>query len=114
VACENAGQPAQDGVTLLAQGGEIAANAAELICPVGAAKAARNLALDLQHAQVALSTGETYTYDNNGNMRQRIEGGVAYTQTFDVENRLSTVQTITGTTAFVYDGDGQRVIFSKF
>ena len=53
------------------------------------------------HAASALSTGETYTYDANGNMKQRIEGGVTYSQTFDVENRLSTVITTTGATPFV-------------
>jgi RHS repeat-associated protein len=62
------------------------------------------------HAATALSTGEQYTYDANGNMTERTEGGVSYTQEFDAENRLSTVTTITGTTRFVYDGDGQRVL----
>jgi RHS repeat-associated protein len=61
------------------------------------------------HAASALSTGERYQYDANGNMTQRLEGGVTYTQTFDAENRLSTVTTITGTTTFKYDGDGTLV-----
>ena len=54
-----------------------------------------------------------YAYDANGNIIQRIEGGVTYTQTFDAENRLSAVITATGgtlfTTAFKYDGDGNLV-----
>jgi RHS repeat-associated protein len=33
-----------------------------------------------------------------------------YTQTFDVENRLVAVETITGVTTFVYDGDGTRIL----
>jgi YD repeat-containing protein len=42
----------------------------------------------------------------------RVEGGVAYSQTFDVENRLVAVtNTVTGAaTRFVYDGDGHRVL----
>jgi len=46
-------------------------------------------------------------------MTRRIEGGVIYTQTFDVENRLSTVITTRSatpfTTTFFYDGDGNLV-----
>ena len=33
-----------------------------------------------KHAVASLSTGETYTYDANGNMTQRVEGGLTYTQ----------------------------------
>ena len=42
-------------------------------------------------------------------MTKRVEGGATYTQTFNAENRLVTVQTVTGTTTFTYDGDGSRV-----
>jgi hypothetical protein len=35
-----------------------------------------------KHAVTALNTGEGYTYDANGNMTQRVEGGLTYTQTF--------------------------------
>ena len=32
-----------------------------------------------KHAVASLSTVETYTYDANGNMTQRVEGGLTYT-----------------------------------
>ena len=57
----------------------------------------------------ALGTGETYSYDANGNMTQRIEGGLTYTQTFNAENLLVSVTVNSQTTQFVYDGDGNLV-----
>ena len=57
----------------------------------------------------SLSTGETYTYDANGNMTQRVEGGLTYTQTFDAENRLISVTVGGQTTQFIYNGDGNLV-----
>lgn len=70
-----------------------------------------------KHAVTSLGTGENYTYDANGNMDCRSEGGVTYKQTYDVENRLTTVSKMSGgcagtileTTSFVYDGDGNLV-----
>ncbi|MCI0554736.1 MAG: hypothetical protein L0287_27630, partial [Anaerolineae bacterium] len=62
-----------------------------------------------KHAVTALSTGETYTYDANGNMTQRVEGGLTYNQTFDAENRLISVTVSGQTTQFIYDGDGNLV-----
>ena len=62
-----------------------------------------------KHAVTALSTGETYTYDANGNMITRAEGGLTYTQTFDAENRLISVTVSGQTTQFVYDGDGNLI-----
>jgi RHS repeat-associated protein len=62
-----------------------------------------------KHAVTALSSGETYTYDANGNMIQRVEGGLTYTQAFDIENRLISVAVSGQTTQFVYDGDGNLV-----
>jgi RHS repeat-associated protein len=60
------------------------------------------------HAATGLSSGATFTYDANGNMTGRAEGGRTYTQTFDAENRLvSVAQAGVGTTNYVYDGDGQ-------
>jgi YD repeat-containing protein len=44
-----------------------------------------------KHAVTMLSTGENYTYDANGNMITRVEGGVTYAQTFDAENRLISI-----------------------
>jgi YD repeat-containing protein len=63
------------------------------------------------HAVTALSTGENYTYDANGNMTQRVEGGLTYNQTFDAENRLISVSVSPSgqTTQFIYDGDGNLV-----
>ena len=61
------------------------------------------------HAVTGLSTGESYSYDANGNMTARVEGGSTYTQTFDVENRLSSVTVNAQTTTFVYDADGALI-----
>ena len=62
-----------------------------------------------KHAVSALNTGESSTYDANGNMIQRVEGGLTYTQTFDAENRLISVTVSGQTTQIVYDGDGNLV-----
>lgn len=62
-----------------------------------------------KHAVTSLTTGETYTYDANGNMTQRVEGGLTYTQTFDAGNRLISVTVNGQTTQFIYDGDGNLV-----
>jgi YD repeat-containing protein len=62
-----------------------------------------------KHAVTALSSGETYAYDANGNMTSRVEGGLTYTQTFDAENRLVSVTVNSQTTQFIYDGDGNLV-----
>ncbi len=66
------------------------------------------------HAATHLNGVQKYWYDANGNMTRRIEGSVTYTQTWDIENRL-TVVTATNSlaltvTRFYYDGDGQRVL----
>jgi YD repeat-containing protein len=57
----------------------------------------------------ALSSGESYSYDANGNMTTRVEDGLTYTQTFDAENRLISVTVSSQTTQFIYDGDGNLV-----
>jgi RHS repeat-associated protein len=62
-----------------------------------------------KHAATALSTGESYGYDANGNMTARSEGGSAYTQVFDAENRLVSVTVGGLTTQFLYDPDGNLV-----
>ncbi len=59
--------------------------------------------------QLTLNGVLKYWYDANGNMTRRVENGMTYTQTWDVENRLSTVTVNGQTTTFTYDGDGQRV-----
>ena len=61
------------------------------------------------YAVTILSTGETYAYDANGNMTQRVEGGKTYTQVFDAENRLVSVTVNSQVTHFVYDADGNMV-----
>jgi RHS repeat-associated protein len=54
--------------------------------------------------------GRYYCYDKNGNMTRRVEDGVTYIQTFDVQNRLVSVdKSVVGTTTFAYDAAGIRV-----
>jgi len=62
------------------------------------------------HAVTAIGN-DTFSYDANGNMLTRDDGGVTYNQEWDVENRLAAVtNTTTGeTTRFLYDHSGQRV-----
>ena len=61
------------------------------------------------HAATGLSNGATFTYDLNGNMTVRVEGGVTYTQTWDVDNRLIDVMSGTQHTQFLYDAGGGLV-----
>ncbi|MBK8129042.1 MAG: hypothetical protein IPK53_08905 [bacterium] len=62
------------------------------------------------HAVTAVSGGQSFGYDANGNMISRTDLTDAYTQVFDVENRLTSVtKTGVGTTTFAYDANGQRV-----
>jgi len=59
---------------------------------------------------VTAAFGNAYSYDANGNQTSRTIGGVAYTFTFDYENRLTEVKQGTTTVAtFVYDAEGNRV-----
>jgi YD repeat-containing protein len=66
------------------------------------------------HAVTEVFDGQTedwyqYTYDDNGNRRQRLGGlnDVAYA--YDAENRLVKVEESSQVTSFGYDGAGQRV-----
>ncbi|GEM_PF-1466922 len=60
------------------------------------------------HAVQQAGSSNTYSYGCNGNMTVRTIGGVAYTLTYDAENRLTGISD--GVTAsYVYDGDGNRV-----
>jgi RHS repeat-associated protein len=64
------------------------------------------------HAVSSVNRGDhtdEFTYDDNGNMTTRIEGGVTWTQSFNAENRLASVSNGTDTWSFTYDGDGNRV-----
>jgi YD repeat-containing protein len=65
------------------------------------------------YAVTGLSTNESYSYDANGNMTSRTEGGATYTQVFDAENRLVSVTVGGQTTSFLYNGDGQMVKKTK-
>jgi RHS repeat-associated protein len=64
------------------------------------------------HAVTSVDDGVTlneYQYDANGNMTQRVEFGVTWTQTFNAENRLAAISDGMDAWTFVYDGDGNRV-----
>jgi len=43
------------------------------------------------HAVVTVSGGQSFSYDDNGNMLTRNDGTGSYTQAWDVENRLAQV-----------------------
>jgi RHS repeat-associated protein len=58
---------------------------------------------------VKTAGSNSYTYDNNGNMLARAEGGVTYNHAWDVENRLVSVSATGVSVTFTYDGDGRRV-----
>ncbi len=48
-------------------------------------------------------------YDNNGNMIQRVEGGVATAVQWNYDNKPTSFTKGTTTVSFTYDGSGQRV-----
>ncbi|MEW6085796.1 MAG: RHS repeat-associated core domain-containing protein [Chloroflexota bacterium] len=69
---------------------------------------------------------DTYSYDANGNMTCRVEGGVTFKQDYNAENRISAIHklalsegevmngtcsagTVTESWLYGYDGDGVRV-----
>ncbi len=56
------------------------------------------------------STGQTATYDSNGNLLSVGTGsGTTYSFSYDAENRQTSLAYGSGTTQYVYDGLGQRV-----
>jgi len=61
-----------------------------------------------KHAVTALSNGNTYSYDANGNMITRHVGTQTFNLAYDAENRLVTVSG-SATASFVYDADGKQV-----
>ncbi len=61
-----------------------------------------------KHAVTALSNGNTYAYDANGNMTQRVVGGQTYNLAYDPENHMTSVSGAAAAT-FTYNGDGQRI-----
>jgi RHS repeat-associated protein len=62
-----------------------------------------------KHAVTTLSNGNTYGYDENGNMTSRNVGGQINTLMYDAENRLISVSGA-ATASFSYDADGKQVI----
>ena len=84
---------------LSSKGGQALSYTAQVSCPEGSRS--------LPHAASAMGAN-TYSYDCNGNMTQRVIGGSTYNLAYDAENRLSTVSGA-ASASFVYDGDGVRV-----
>ncbi|MBM4460525.1 MAG: hypothetical protein FJ011_22670, partial [Chloroflexi bacterium] len=58
---------------------------------------------------VTAAFGASYGYDAVGNQTTRTISGVAYTQSFDYDNRLIAVTGGAVNASFVYDADGNRV-----
>ncbi len=84
---------------LSSKGGQSLSYTAQVSCPEGSRS--------LPHAASAMGAN-TYSYDCNGNMTQRVIVGSTYNLAYDAENRLSTVSGA-ASASFVYDGDGVRV-----
>jgi RHS repeat-associated protein len=62
------------------------------------------------HAVSRTSTGNTYSYDQNGNQTSRKVSGITYTLVYDAENRLVQIKRGSDIQAtYTYDGDGNRV-----
>jgi RHS repeat-associated protein len=61
------------------------------------------------HAVSSTSTGESYSYDANGNMTSRTYQGVTYTLSYDAENRLVQITGGSLNAQYIYDGNGARV-----
>ncbi len=58
---------------------------------------------------VTAAFGNSYGYDAIGNQTARTISGIAYTQTFDYDNRLTGVAGGSVNASFLYDADGNRV-----
>ena len=61
------------------------------------------------HAVTATSAGDAMTYNANGNMTSRTENGVAYTQSWNQDNRLASIAATGMSMAFGYDANNTRV-----
>lgn len=61
---------------------------------------------DLNHPT---ATPNSYVYDDNGNMKQRIVDGVTYTMDYNAENRIASIHWGNNNESFFYDGNGTRV-----
>jgi RHS repeat-associated protein len=65
-----------------------------------------------KHAVTALSNGNSYAYDANGNMTSRLVNGQAFNLGYDAENRMVQVSGAV-TETFKYNGDGQRIVATQ-
>jgi RHS repeat-associated protein len=68
---------------------------------------------DRPHAPTSVGqapTPDSYTWDANGSLTERVVGGDTETLTWDVERQLASVAGPSGTTGFVYDAGGQRLL----
>ncbi len=63
----------------------------------------------IQPHAVQTAGGNSYQYDANGNMTQRIVGGVTYTLGYDKENRLISISGGSLDASYSYNADGARV-----
>jgi YD repeat-containing protein len=62
------------------------------------------------HAVSKTSTGNTYSYDQNGNQTSHKVSGITYTLVYDAESRLVQIKRGNNIQAtYTYDGDGNRV-----
>ena len=59
--------------------------------------------------QLVSENGVTYTYDLNGSLTSKTDGGGTTTYAYDYDNRMIRVTSPTGTTTYAYDSDGNRV-----
>jgi RHS repeat-associated protein len=66
---------------------------------------------------------DTYSYDANGNMTCRVEGGITFKQDYNAENRISAIHKMNGDCStgsvteswlYGYDGDGVRVTTAHY
>jgi RHS repeat-associated protein len=55
-------------------------------------------------------TGDTYSWDANGNLTERTVDGATETFAWDALHRLSSVSGPSGTTSFVYSASGERLL----
>lgn len=62
------------------------------------------------YAVTSTTNGNTYIYDNNGNMETRNVSGQSYSLSYDEENHLTGITGNNSNARYVYDGDGNRVI----
>jgi len=62
--------------------------------------------------QYTIVGSTTYTYDSDGNMLSKTEGGTTTIYSYDIENRLVDVATPTNTWVYAYDALGNRIAWT--